>query len=220
MTYIQYAQWAALTPEFSEFNSPAHATATSTGETITVPSTTNSGDLMVLFQDGVNISGGGPSDVTPSGWSNVPGAGASVNPKTISAKYKIADSGDASSTVTGINGSDHNRKLILVFRGNGPITSVTVQDADVELIGMTGDPASQTITASGGTTPLLVFGWIGGNSLVGNSYSPAETDSKIVISGDRFRVFYNIYNLSPSNHDVDTGSNTRPYVSSFYLEVS
>ncbi|NIR50013.1 hypothetical protein GWO43_16060 [candidate division KSB1 bacterium] len=196
------------------------SSATSTADTITLPSDVQAGDVMVLCQRAQTNFGGPPSDVTPTGWTDV---GAAVNVDDgaairVSHKYKIAEAGDASSSVTGMDGANGDWKIVFVFRPDNAADSVAPQDLAGEITD--GDPASQTANASVGTEPLIVlasFGERGGNQ-TGISFSPAEDGSVANTDIDFYRK---IYNSSAADVTVDLGDGGNDNsLCSFYLEVT
>ena len=91
------------------------ASATSDTSTITVPSGVQAGDFMALFDIAQNTSGT-PTLVVPSGFTQ--DREANGNQRRIINSYKqILSSADAGTTLTGMNGTSTNNKILLVFRG-------------------------------------------------------------------------------------------------------
>jgi hypothetical protein len=180
--------------------------ATSTGASVTGPAGILPGDLLVLFDRAVAAgSGTPPTTVLPSGFtsiSNSPGSNAAPNSVRSILSYKIADGSEASASLTGMNGSS-NGKMLAVFRGDAPVSSVSPSTPNAETTD--GNPASQNVAASGGVAPLIVVGAYGcGTAAVDpRTFSPAK-DAEITSSGTGTRYLaYKIYNSSPADVTVD-----------------
>lgn len=197
--------------------------ANSNVATITAPATIVAGDLLILFQSSTS-SGSPPTAVTPSGWTNLVNDSLDygVAGDRVMVDYKIAAGTEDGSTITGMDGSLDDRKVMLQFRGDPVIASVSLQDLAIEFANA-GDPAGQTCNASGGVVPLIVFGlWSNaGGSIDPRSFSPAA-DGEVAVSGSTaFYVKYKIYNSSPANVSVDMeDEGNENILASFYLQIS
>lgn len=183
---------------------PGSAT-TSTGTNITAPASIEAGDLLILTQwGGQNTSP--PSDVTPTDWTDVPtsqsitsgGAGA-----RLSMKYKIADGTEDGSTITGMNAAAVNRKIILLFRANKPITALTVSAAVGD--STSGNPSTQTILASLGTPPVLGVATYALSPSSGtiNPRTMSVTEDIEVKSDDNHWIKAYVQNSSPADFTFD-----------------
>jgi hypothetical protein len=172
--------------------------ATSTAATITTPGTTIAGDLIVLW-DFPSSSPSGPANILPSGYTQI--ATVASGARRGSACYKIADSGDANAVVTGMDGALNDRKIMVVFAGDNPISSAVLASVNSE--STAGDPVAQTITSSSGIVPLVVLGFYGTNTgtLDPRSFSPASTGE--VANGTICYVNYKLYNSAPANITVN-----------------
>lgn len=191
--------------------------ATSTATTITAPSSIDSGDLLVLLDSSVDFST--PSTVIPSGFTSI-GNISSAQARQI-ASYKIADGSEDSASLTGMSTSFAEvRKALYQFRGSSAIGSVTV--ASVNGQATDSNPTSQSVTASGGTPPLIVFGCYGDDgsgSIDPRTFSPAK-DGEIT-PNNRLYLAYKIYNSSPADVSVDMDDEgTQNLLQSFYIECS
>lgn len=202
-------------------------TATSTAETITIPSTAQRGNLAVLI-DMAFTSSAVPTQVVPSGWSqitvpnntyNVAGHGSRL---TVS--RKILEQGDAGTSITGQNGGNTNNKCMFVFRGNGLIASATPSTWNGT--SETGNPSSQTASASGGNAPLVVIGLVGeydGSTANGTPTFSTESpsfDATQIVNSSRLVAGYKIYNSSPADHTIDMGDTGFPNVmASGWIEI-
>lgn len=125
---------------------------TSEASTIVVPSSVRAGDLLLLLDHTLHSTT--PANVVPTDFTQI--ATLLISTDRVTFSYKIADSNDEGDTLTGLNGSNSNDKLLAVLRPNRAITGVSVNDLDGVVT--VSDPAAQTVTASSGTPPLLVIG--------------------------------------------------------------
>jgi hypothetical protein len=190
--------------------------ATSSATTLTAPSTIVAGDLLVWSENSVNLSTI-PTSVVPTGFTSISNNTVGTNRRIITA-YKIADSGDASSTITGMTTNNALTKMLLVFSTNGA-TSASVFDIEYETTN--NDPAAQTITSGSGTPPLVSIGYM--RTGTGTcSMTPTE-DGVVSTSSDVAGSFflYKIYNSSPADVTVDaTDGGNNNTINSFYIQVS
>jgi len=191
------------------------AFATSSAETITVPSTTNSGDVMVLF-DRARQVGSVPTDVLPEDWEEI-GVGDNTVTIRMRTSVKIADGSDASSSITGMNGGASNRKIIAVFRGNVHANTIISASSAIEITN--DDPSAQVISSSGGTEPLVSVGGLTAVNLTGWSFSPTAGGSTDI--GTDSRLAFKIYNSSTADVTVDTTDvGVNHSLGSFYIQVA
>ncbi len=133
------------------------ATSNFLSSTIDVPATVVAGDLLVLYDMGASNVVTAPTDVTPTGFTQigtVTDTGGGVRGYRCNLSYKLAVGGEASSTLTGLNSSTEH-KVLFVFRGSRVITAVSV--SDYEGFAGTGTPTAQVVAASAGTKPLVVI---------------------------------------------------------------
>lgn len=175
------------------------SSSTSTSSTINAPSDLQMGDLLLIF-DCASTALSPPSTVQPSGFTAVDSqSGTSM---TDAMWYKIADGSEAGQSFTGMNGGYSNRKLFLVFRANVPIISATVSTVSKQITAS--NPTSKTISASGGTAPLLVIAsW--SNQIDSNAISPrTQSPSMTEVSNDTHQYIGWIpYYTSPSDQTFD-----------------
>lgn len=175
------------------------SSATSSASTVTAPADLQMGDLLILFDCG-STGGSPPSAVTPSGWTQIDTqAGTSMRDSMC---YKIADGTEASTSITGINGGYSNRKILAVFRANVPIVRVSVSSVSKEITGS--NPTSKTISASGGTAPLLVIAsW--SNQIDSSAISPrTQSPTMTEISNTTHQyIGWVAYTSSPSDQSFD-----------------
>lgn len=133
--------------------------ATSSLSTIIVPSDAQAGDVAFLFDGASNSTTTAPTNVLPSGWTQV--STSLVNDGTTSLSmrstisYLILDSTDVGTTITGMNATV-NRKTMLVFRPNFTVDSLTLSTPTAST--QIADVAQQTISLSTAGTPVIGFG--------------------------------------------------------------
>lgn len=189
------------------------SSANSTASTITIPSDVVAGDLLVLYDRATNTSGT-VTFAVPSGFSTILNQ-LPVTTIRFVCSYKIATSTDASSSITGMNGTNDNSKILLAFSTGGATTAAAY---DIAFQQTDGDPTSQTINASGQTTPLVVLGFIRQQTATSQSMSPTQDGT--AASGTTNTAYYKIYNSSPADVTFDCGDGgTQNALMSFYIRV-
>ena len=168
---------------------------------VTVPATVRTGDLLVVSVHGFT-NGGACAAETISGFTQILTQSAGST-RTDTHLYKMATAADAGSTLSADNGVTTNWIILAVFRGNEPIRSVTPTDTGSE--GTNGDPTAQTVTASGGTPPLIVFGGYSSSAAVDPRTFSTTADGDIDSGTNHHYLDYKIYNAgsSPSNASID-----------------
>ena len=192
------------------------ASAVSNGSTITWPSV-QAGDIAYLFDTAANNSGS-PTLVTPSGFTSIVSESwATFWASGIS--RRICD-GSETGSITGMDGTNSENKVLLVFRGTHPVASVTNSTPTTQ--GTTGNPTSQNINASGQVTPLIVFGMVyAGSASVAFATETPSFDATVTDALNRLRVGYKIYNASPANHTIDQADQgSANYLAGFYSRLS
>lgn len=173
--------------------------AVSSGASITIPAAALENDIAFL----ADFSRDGSDNILPSGFTSLANTLAEGDAR-LRASYRVLGSSPGGTSVTGMNGATSNAKVMLVFR---PSLTVTVAVPTWSGAGGTGDPANQTVTASGQTPPLVVIGVAGTTGTPSfNVQTPAF--SATVTQGGII-VGYIVYNDTPLNHTVgmaDLGS--------------
>lgn len=192
--------------------------ATSTSTTISVPAAAIAGDWAILFDTASNKTGSSVSTAVPSGWTSLAdgfvSSGRSIR-STVSHR-KLTGGG----TVTGMTG-DLKSKVMLVFRPSTSILTTVPSTWNNEATA--GDPSSQTVTASGVTTPLIVFAVAAATSSSAPSFStetPAMTNITTAQNPLAMRIGYTIYNSSPSNQSIDMGDSSVNVLQSGYVRFT
>lgn len=177
------------------------ASATSTAATITWPGSLQSGMVAFLIDHANNIINK-PTDVTPSGFTNIPLSGTAQTDgfNRVKTSYKIL-TGSESGSLTGMDGDSFDRKIMFIIQGTSPIASVTISDATVNLTNS--DPGSETISASNGIGPVLVIGSASIGSSATAAFSTESPAFDATVAATRMVAGYKIYNSSPQDHTID-----------------
>jgi len=195
------------------------ASTTATAASITAPASINAGDLLVMFDGAITNAGPVPTSVVPTGFTQILELNDGGSARNIWS-YKIAVGNEDGTSITGMDGANTDRKAILQFRGDAPISSVTVQDIGSQITD--GDPAAQVVNASGGVVPLIVFaGYRATANITARDFTPAE-DAEIFTAPNQGFVKYKIYNSSPADvtGDMPDSSSNDNALTSFYLELT
>jgi hypothetical protein len=195
---------------------------TSTTAGVTIPSDFAEGDIAVLFQyaRGSGAYGGG----TPTGWTLV------ANNRTTTGtggtwghiSYKKMASGDPGTSATGgITGGQEQAKIMIGFRPNAPVTTVTI--SSLNQFAGTSDPADQTVTDPG-TKPFIYFAhYVCGQGVFARSSNATMTEitSAAAATTEQF-VRYLQYNVGDTsqNISVDEDGANNNVLQSFALSVS
>jgi hypothetical protein len=179
----------------------------SSGAAFTLPTGIIAGDLIIVL----DCADSDASISAPTGFTTI--VSAAVGGMDMVLSYKLAVGTESGASVNGLDGSFGEGKIVEVFRGNVPIKTVTPADTANE--GTDNNPSAQTVNASGGTPPLIVFG--GYESFDGSvnprtftvAGSPAKDDEQ-QLSGfgtgsgaiDLW-LAWKIYNTNPADVVVD-----------------
>jgi hypothetical protein len=174
--------------------------AVSSGASITIPAAALENDIAFLADFSID----GSDNILPSGFTSLANTLAEGDAR-LRTSYRVLGSSPGGTSVTGMNGATSNAKVMLVFRPSITALSIAVPTWSGE--GRSGDPANQTVTASGQTPPLVVIGVAGTTGTPSfNVQTPAF--SATVTQGGII-VGYIVYNDTPLNHTVgmaDLGS--------------
>lgn len=132
-------------------------------------------------------------------------------------RYRLLDGSESGALIEAAD-------AYVIFRGDVPIKSVSVQDlANQET---SGNPTLQTITSGSGTAPLIAFGYY--IAVLGNvnsdTMNPASDGRIADDTADVEQVLrWKIYNSSPQNVNVDMDDDTASAnntLASFYLQLT
>lgn len=198
--------------------------------TITIPSSTQAGDLIIVYDNAFDNNAGGaiPTKVVPTDFTEILSTGASTAAdrySRITASYKIATNTDASASLTGQTNVTASTSItpavrVLLFRPNRVIKSVTANNVQSTITAA--NPAAVTYALTGVTAPIIVTARSKGL----NTYTMTTTTGYTMLSNDvdsGSQPFgytgYAIFNTSTTSSVTwdmpDTGTtNTQ---SSFYL---
>lgn len=188
--------------------------------TCTIPAAGQTGDIAIFFDGVTNTSA--ITKVIPAGWTELAYAATAsgFNRVALACSYKVLAGGEAGTSITGMS-HDQENKWILVFRPDATITTVTPSTWSIQTT--TGNPTSQTVSASGQPTPLLVLGVCHTESAVTFSTASPAFDAEFVNNGAlgrSMRVGYKIYNSSPADHSIDMNDFSNNNLASGYIRVA
>lgn len=192
--------------------------SSTTGGSMDYPEGIQAGDIIVVFSKG---SGTTSTLSPPTGFTQISALGSSggVN-QAATSSYKIATGSESGAIDNLYNQASGNIHGVVVFRGNTPITSISLQSVNSQ--GTSGNPTPQTVTASGGTPPLIVLGFYTASTadIDPRTFSPAE-DGELLVS-NRHSIKWKIYNVgnTPSNHSVDMDDEANQILASCYLQCA
>jgi hypothetical protein len=195
------------------------AVGTSTGtvnNAVTAPASIQAGDLMIFCQTNTSNNATLPSGFTLI---NTITDGTTL----ISTSYKIAAGNEGGTTITGATGLAFQSTILAVFRGDVPISAVTVASVASQNAG-TNTPTNQVVTSSTGLAPLIVFGGYRaantGADISPRGMSPAK-DGEFNSTFLKHYLAYKIYNASPANVTVSMADHgVTNMLQSFYLAAA
>lgn len=189
------------------------AEATSTAETIVAPADIQAGDLLVLLDFVTGF--GEPTTVVPTGFTSIVNTTDATSTKQI-ASYKIADGSEASATLTGMTGLAI-AKVLVTFRGNAAIATIAASTPNAEIT--TGNPTVQSVTASAGTAPLIVFGCYGATGAIDPRTFTPDKDGETT-SATLLYLAWRIDNRAGEDTSIDMDDEGTNVLQSFYLEAA
>lgn len=203
-----------------------HASVAVENPQITIPASAKPGDVAVLIDAAADLGGAFgdnavlPTYVLPSGWTLIDNQSTAEDLAAIRSviSYRILLAGDEGTTITGMDISaagGGSRKVMLVFRADGMVSGVTVGPVNSE--GTTGNPTSQTVSASGVSEPVVVVAAYrsAGGALSSLTFSPTQGGE--VTNGTGMSVRYR---FGASDVTVDMPDCYAQTLQSFYLRVS
>lgn len=193
--------------------------ATSTSQNFTIPAATQVGDVIVMVQASANNSAPEPTNVVPTGFTQI--FTQFLDASRWTASYRIAQTGDAGATATGMNGAQFDEGVMMVFRPDVPASAVEALSI-ASPVWIAGNPPAQVVTSSAGPAPLVVLGFyeeLGGGTVNPRTMSPAK-DGEANAAASCY-LAYKIYNSAPADVTVDMDDEGIANVlASFYLAVS
>ncbi|QJP13676.1 hypothetical protein G3545_08415 [Starkeya sp. ORNL1] len=169
------------------------------GGTIAVPASALAGDLCVFIQRSQLSSTTAPAATIPSGFTLAGTTSASSSPaQRATISHKVLVSGDLGTTLSGVTSGQTASTTVLLFRPAWPIAGVTAVSVNGQGAGSL--PATQTISISGQTPPIVAIAHAGSSSsgtLLGGSIT--ATGTRQVGSSDRQDVWFQMFNTAPVN---------------------
>ena len=131
------------------------ASASSTSNTITVPSTARAGDLLVLFDCPCFNSTTGISGPVPSGFTSITAFPTSGWDNGIILSSAIATGASAGSVLTGANGDRSDAKVLVVIRANAVIKTFNALNGNSQVTNT--NPSGIDISGSGVVGPSVLL---------------------------------------------------------------
>lgn len=193
------------------------ASATSTGATITCP-TVQQGDIGVLIDYASNNFSPEPTQTVPSGFTAL--VSNTVSAQRGTASYKIFDGTESGAALTGQDGGLFDSKVLLVFRPNTIVGTVTAPTWLGEAT--TSNPTAQSIAASGQQVPLVRIAGASDNNSVTPSFSAGTFDGTVTQATGTGRtiVGYAVQNTAGTDDTVDMNDIASNWLVSGWLSFS
>jgi len=181
----------------------------------TIPASTQVGDLLIYFE---NLNGTTGDNGTPTGFTRLDFFSGSSNANLVA--YRIAQSGDAGSSVTATNPSN-NWVMISAFEPSSSISSVTGNDVENTSLSSS-QSTSHTVNASGSSSNAFVLACLRSNNNADTMYSSPAEDGVATITGVDIATLYKSYGSSPSDVVVYTPSagGNRTIFTTMYLTLT
>ena len=184
---------------------------TFTASSFIYPSEMQVGDFCILFDASPTTT-----DVTPTGFTSITKALiATTYRQNIS--YRILQSGDATGVLkTGLGGSA--RKVVLLFRPNVPITSVSFTIAGTQAT--TSVPTNQTILGQAG--PVIAFACYSstGNVTTRGWTAGSPTEVSVVSTSSNYVKYLITNSGTPANTTVSMTDNGNNALQSFMAKFT
>lgn len=201
------------------------STTSEDSSTVTAPATVNAGDILVYFDYTSDYGSSPAAAVTPSGFTNQVSVALTASRLMISTK--LADGTEDSASITGMTQNGANSgggKAILQFRGDPTVSSLNIVDVSQEMTD--GNPTSQSITAGGGSAPLIVIAAYSCNKgtvdpRTFSTTADGEVGFNSLLFGVNATAAYKIYNSSPADTTIDQDDEGfENALAGFYIEAS
>ncbi len=207
---VPYAPSSAITSITKQ------ADATSTASTITCP-TVERGDLLVLADSPTNSSGT-PTTVVPTGFTSIENISLSTRRQIVS--YKIADGSESGSSITGMNGTSANRKVLVVYRPNRPATTAYVFTVAGQAT--TANPFAVMLDNAAQAYPQVVIGIYGATGAVDPRTftvdGSAAKDGEVAVGTSLYQA-WKIYNSGASTVSIDMDDEGSNYLQACWIEL-
>lgn len=177
----------------------------------TIPASTQVGDLLVYFE---NLNGTTSDNGTPTGFTRLDFFSGSSNANLVA--YRIAQSGDAGSSVTATN-SSNNWVMISAFSASSSISSVSAND--IENSSYTSGTASHVVEAGSAGGSALVLGCLRSNGNADTMSSSPTEDGVASTPDSTLATLYKFYGSSPLDTTVTTptAGGNRTSLTTMYL---
>lgn len=189
-------------------------TTFTTGTSITIPSTSQVGDLCIIHnQAGVAL--GTCTPVTPAGFTNVVNTGGSDGSQNqrMMVSYKVLVSGDPGSTVSGMTQGPPTARLMIFRPANFTLSSITTSTVSQQTT--PSKPTNQTIVlgAESVKRPLISWASFGANSKTVSGASVTGGPTYTTLTHSYGLVSYAILNEGQNSTDStvsmsDNGNNS------------
>lgn len=177
--------------------------------------TVQAGDVAILLQG----SSQNATDIVPDGFTPISKVDSSGTRGL--AGYRICD-GEEAGSIAGLDGDGSRRTILLVFRGDIPITGVAASTWNAEAT--SGNPSSQSVLASGAAVPCVVIGWVHQQTSAAFSTATPSFDAVVEYQSGPTQdadAGYKIYNTSPADHTIDAAdTGTWNILMSGFIEFS
>lgn len=196
---------------------------TSTTPTIAIPSDAQVGDVAILF-DRASATSGIPTSVTPANWNVITDQGFSgTNASRLKFSYKIIETGEPGTNITGMDGAFNEKKIIMIFRplGNWKIPQITLSTPSTEITD--GNPAAQTISMTASSPVLIGMVGYASGSAIDPRTATGATFEEVGGPDTGLYVKYCTFNLGSTPTDAtvdmdDEGNNNGLH--SFWIRIS
>lgn len=189
---------------------------------VTVPAGVQAGDLLLFVS---YIAGASVNTPQPTGFTLISNAPSSGWNGGIVTSGKIADGTEPGTTVQGVTGSVATGNILLVIRGDGPISGFTRVGA---VFGQSNNnPGPVTAPATSAVGPTIALGAVG--SLGASPYpapnfeaqSPAFTNSIASTVAVRVGTTFYAAGSTPSSQTVDLADNGGGnYITAYFLNLT
>lgn len=186
--------------------------SSSASTTVAVPASAQAGDLAVFFDTNETNT----TFSQPTGFTLVD---SNINLRRSLIAYKVLVSGDLGTNISGSTaGGTNDGKVILIFRPDATINTVTVND--LATIATTAAAGSQTINVNGIAAPVIAIAqYTATIGITAPEYSFSTLTQVLPSAGNEMVTGYQVFNTAASaditiSNGTDNGSNI---LQSFYL---
>lgn len=186
--------------------------------TASLPAGTSTGDLAIFIDTALNNSNPYPTAVNPSGWTTILSVQGPVRSRAITS-YRVIQAGDTS--VSGMTGTSRSRKMLMVFRPDVPIS--TVSFGSVRTLADTTGSGTTTLTIASAPKPMIALASYYTNGSTSGSVSLSISSTSVaggsIAQGSRYR-FVNIGDTISDATATFAASGVENIYQSFYVSVT